>query len=63
MNTHAVCRGVFKFRLIGFTSLKPRTECGTMFRFKFEVRHAPNTSFQRTRVRGGRGLGPLNSKR
>ncbi len=22
-----------------------------------------NTSFQRTRVRGGRGLGPLNSKR
>ena len=23
----------------------------------------PNTSFQRTRVRGGRGLGPLNSKR
>ena len=21
----------------------------------------PNTSFQRTRVRGGRGLGPLNS--
>jgi len=23
----------------------------------------PNTSFQRTRVRGGRGPGPLNSKR
>jgi len=23
----------------------------------------PNTSFQRTRVRGGRGLGPLNSER
>lgn len=31
--------------------------------FKFEVRHAPNNSFQRTRVRGGRGPGPLNSKR
>jgi hypothetical protein len=24
---------------------------------------APNTSFQRTRVRGGRGPGPLNSNR
>ena len=26
-------------------------------------RIGPNISFQRTRVRGGRGLGPLNSKR
>jgi len=35
-----------------------------MREFKFEVRHFwPNTSFQRTRVRSGRGLGPLNSKR
>jgi hypothetical protein len=24
---------------------------------------SPNTSFQRTRVRGGRGPGPLNSNR
>jgi len=32
--------------------------------FKFEVRQSwPNHSFQRTRARGGRGPGPLNSKR
>jgi hypothetical protein len=31
--------------------------------FLLVVRHQPNTSFQRTRVRGGRGPGPLNSDR
>ncbi len=30
-------------------------------RFKFEVRHAPNTSFQRALTRAGGG--PLNSDR
>ncbi len=30
---------------------------------KANVSKMPNTSFQRTRVRGGRGPGPLNSKR
>jgi hypothetical protein len=35
-----------------------------MLEFKIEVRQIrPSTSFQRTRVRGGRGLGPLNSNR
>jgi hypothetical protein len=33
----------------------------TRRRFKFEVRHKPNPSFQRTLTRGGSG--PLNSDR
>ncbi len=44
-------------------------QCGTAhFLPRPTVVHAlpisgPNTSFQRTRARGGRGPGPLNSKR
>ena len=43
-------------------TLISRLKCDSLgSSLKCEV--TPNTSFQRARVRGDRGLGPLNSKR